>query len=219
MIISKQKPLDQMLGVLNSGSVFLVGCSECATLCRTGGEQEVLALKKILEKNGCMVTGWIILDPACHLLNNKRMLKPHQHAIEQADHILVLACGNGVQTVAELIEDKHVVPGTDTLFLGEIKRATQFEKRCSLCGDCLLESFDAICPVTRCPKHILNGPCGGSCKGKCEIDDALDCIWDVLVKRLEQKNKIHLLHTIQPPKNWSKSLEMRRVLGHHDSCE
>ena len=212
MIISKPKPLEEILTALKSEPVFLMGCSECATLCHTGGEEEVLALKKVLEEKGIVVTGWVILDPACHFLNNKRLLKPHREAIQQSEHLLVLACGNGVQTVAELFNDKHIIPGTNTLFLGEIKRATEFEKRCILCGDCLLELFDGLCPITRCPKSMLNGPCGGSSDGKCEVNPDIECIWELIVDRLKQNNRLQNLQMIQPPKDWSKSLETRRTL-------
>lgn len=213
MIISKPKPLSDILPRIKNQPVFIIGCSECATLCKTGGEPEVLAMKQSLEDEGIKVTGWIVLDPACHFLNNKRLLKPHETVLEQATVLLVLACGNGVQTLAELFPSKQIIPGTDTMFLGEIKRVTTFEKRCSMCGECLLEQFDGLCPITRCPKSMLNGPCGGSTQGKCEINPELDCVWDLIVKKLQQKNQLHRLQNIQPPKNWQASTETRRQVS------
>lgn len=212
MIITKQKDFDDLLSSIKDGPVFIIGCSECATLCHTGGEEEVLSMKEALGKKNIQTTGWVILEPACHLQNDKRLLKKHKEEINSAKKVLVLACGNGAQTVSEIIDDTDVISGTDTLFLGEIKRATDFEKRCEMCGDCIIDLFEGVCPISRCPKYMLNGPCGGSIDGKCEVDNETDCIWDIIYKRLKEKGQLHRLKEIKEPKDWSKSTEMRRVL-------
>ena len=210
MIITKQKNLAEILRVLGNGPVFLIGCSECATLCHTGGKDEIGAMKEALEKRKIPVSNCVILDPACHLNNNKRMLKEYRKEIDRSDKILVFACGNGVQTVGELFTEKEVLSGTDTLFLGEISRVNEFDKRCVLCGECLLDSFLGMCPVSRCPKSMLNGPCGGSSGGKCEISSEMECIWDRIYQELKNKGKLQVLDVIQKPKDWSKSVEMKR---------
>ena len=212
MIITKQKEFGELLSSIGKGPVFMIGCSECATLCHTGGEKEVLEMKDAFEDKNIKVTGWVILDPACHLQNDKRILRKYKEEVNKANKILVLACGNGVQTVSEIIESTDVIAGNDTLFLGEIKRANEFEKRCNMCGDCIQDLFGGFCPVSRCPKSMLNGPCGGSIDGKCEVDSDLDCVWDLIYKRLKTKEQLQLLKTIQKPKDWSKSTETRRVL-------
>lgn len=212
MIITKQKDFEEILTPVGKGPVFIVGCNECATLCHTGGEEEVLAMKEEFEKKNVQVSGWIVLEPACHRNNNRCLLKPHKESLEKSKNILVLACGNGVQTLSELFDDKDIISGTDTLFLGEIVRANEFDKRCSMCGECLLDLFDGFCPVSRCPKSMLNGPCGGAINGKCEINSELDCMWDIIYKRLKKRGKLHQLEEIQKPKDWSKSLETRRTL-------
>ena len=212
MIITRQKDFKDILCGIGNGPVFLVGCSECATLCHTGGEDEVIEMKNKLEKKNIKVSGWVILDPACHYLNDKRLLKEHNKEISKANKILVLACGNGVQTVSEIIDSADVLTGTDTLFLGEIKRLSEFEKRCSLCGDCIQDLFGSLCPISRCPKEMLNGPCGGSIDGKCEINKDLDCIWDIIYIRLKEKGQLNRLKEIRKPKDWAKSTEMRRTL-------
>jgi hypothetical protein len=210
MIITKAKELDIILSLIKNEPVFIIGCSECATLCKTGGEDEIKGMTKVLKEKNINVTGSVILDPACHLLNDKRILKEHSKEIENAKKILVLACGNGVQTVAEIIKHADVVPGLDTLFLGEIKRLDDFEKRCNLCGECIQYLFDGLCPISRCPKNMLNGPCGGSINGKCEISEDLDCIWELIIKKLEEKGKQDVLKKYIEPKDWSKSLVMKR---------
>ena len=212
MIVTRQKDFKELLTSIDKGPVFIIGCSECATLCKTGGEDEIVKMEADLKKNNIGTTGWVILDPACHLQNDKRLLKKNKHEIEKAKKILVLACGNGVQTISEIIKDIDIIAGTDTLFLGEIKRLTDFEKRCIMCGDCIQDLFEGICPISRCPKSMLNGPCGGSIEGICEISPNLDCIWDIIYKRLKEKGQLNRLKEIKKPKNWSKSTEMRRIL-------
>ena len=212
MIITKQKDFNELLSSVGKEPVFIIGCSECATVCHTGGEKEVLEMKSALEDKNIPVTGWVILEPACHLQNDKRILRKYKDEVNKANKILVLACGNGIQTVSEIIENADVIAGNDTLFLGEIKRVNEFEKRCNMCGDCIEDMFGGFCPVSRCPKSMLNGPCGGSIDGKCEVDSNIDCVWDLIYKRLKEKKQLQLLKIIQEPKDWSKSTETRRVL-------
>ena len=212
MIVSKQKNFDVILRAVGKGPVFIIGCNQCATLCGTGGENQVIAMKKALEAQQIPVTGSIVLEPACHLQNDKRLLKHCSHEIDRAEKILMLTCGNGVQTIAELLQNKEVISGADSLFIGEIVHANEFQKRCSLCGDCLLDTFGGYCPVSRCPKSMLNGPCGGSSDGKCEVDKELPCVWDQVYPVLRQSGKLQVLRVLQPPKDWSKSTVTKRSL-------
>jgi len=210
MIITKQKNFDDLLRILENDPVFLIGCSECATLCHTGGKDEILAMKEALEKRKIPVSGYVVLDPACHLQNNKRMLKEYAKELENINKILVFSCGNGVQTIAELFTEKEVLTGTDTLFLGEISHVNEFKKRCTLCGECLLDLFGGLCPVSQCPKSMLNGPCGGSFQGLCEISPQVECVWDRIYQVLKKQGNLQTLSVIQKPKDWSKAGEMKR---------
>jgi ferredoxin len=212
MIVTRQKDFKAILRTVGNNPVFIVGCNECAKLCGTGGETEVLAMKQAFEKEHIPVTGWVVLEPACHLQNDKRLLKSHEGEIAKAEKILILACGNGIQTVAEVVDAKEVVTGVDTLFLGEIVRANEFQKRCDLCGDCLLDSFEGYCPVSRCPKSMLNGPCGGSSQGKCEINRDLECVWDRIYQDYKKQGRVHALHVIQKPKDWSHACVTKRSI-------
>lgn len=212
MIITKQKNFQKILSCIDSKPVFLIGCNQCATLCHTGGTDEVLAIKEALETKQIPVTGLVILEPACHKLNNKRMLKKHAAALKTAEKILVLACGNGVQVIAEVFPEKEVIAGTDTLFLGEISHLDEFHKRCILCGECLLDLYGGLCPVSQCPKSMLNGPCGGSSHGKCEINQQIECVWDRIIQNLKKQGALHTLSIIQQPKDWSKAGEMSRSI-------
>jgi hypothetical protein len=209
MIITRQRPLEDIIDTIGSRPVFLLGCSECATLCNTGGKDELEALAKTLTDRKITVVGSLVLEPACHLLNSKRLLSTKKPDLEKAAVLLVMACGNGTQTIHELYPDKTVLAGTNALFVGEIIRAGEFEKRCTLCGDCLLNEFGGLCPIARCPKSMLNGPCGGLTDGACEQDPTLPCVWDLIYHTLKERNQLDLLKKIHPPKDWSKGREVK----------
>ena len=209
MIITNSKDINYILKKIEKKPVFIMGCSECATICKTGGEKEVNDMIKYLKINGLKVTGSVILEPACHRLNNKRILKRYKNELNETEKILVLSCGNGAQTISELFNDKEVICGTNTLFLGQIKHLTEFEKKCNFCGNCIIDNFEGLCPITRCPKNMLNGPCGGSINGKCEVNSNMDCIWYLIVNKFNNKNNINKLRNIEKPFDWSSTLNWR----------
>ncbi|MEF8879874.1 MAG: methylenetetrahydrofolate reductase C-terminal domain-containing protein [Candidatus Thermoplasmatota archaeon] len=205
MIITSQKDFKDILQKVDGRSVFVVGCDECADLCHTGGREEVEDMKKKLKEEGNKVCGSVILDPACHLQNDKRLFREHRGELVDSEVVLVLACGNGVQTVSKVLDDKDVVAGLDTFFLGEISRLNSFKKQCEMCGKCIVDAFGGFCPIALCPKNMLNGPCGGSVDGKCEIEGEMDCVWDRIYKTLKKKGRVDLLKKIKPAKDWSKT--------------
>lgn len=205
MIITKSKNINNILNQINQESVFIIGCSECATICKTGGENEISKLEKLLIKQGINVIGSVILEPACHKLNDKRILNKYKNELKDIKQIITLSCGNGAQTISEIFEDKEVISGTDTIFLGQIKHINEFEKKCNLCGNCIINKYDGLCPITRCPKNMLNGPCGGSKEGKCEIDNNMDCIWHLIYKKFKKNNRVKELREINEPFDWSNS--------------
>lgn len=209
MIITKSKNINNIINQINQESVFVIGCSECATICKTGGENEIYKLEKLLTKQGINVIGSVILEPACHKLNDKRILNKYKKELKDIKQIITLSCGNGAQTISEIFEDKEVISGTDTIFLGQIKHINEFEKKCNLCGNCIIDKYDGLCPITRCPKNMLNGPCGGSIEGKCEIDNNMDCIWHLIYKKFKKKNRLKELKEINEPFNWSNSKTWR----------
>jgi hypothetical protein len=130
--------------------------------------------------------------------------------MEEADAVLVMACGLGIQSVKDnMRSEKPLHIGCDTLFMGAIDGAGAFLERCSACGDCMLETTAMICPVTRCPKSLMNGPCGGQDKGKCEVDKDRDCVWILIYNELKKQNKLDLLRQSKPPKDHSKSMKPR----------
>ncbi|MBI5206750.1 MAG: methylenetetrahydrofolate reductase C-terminal domain-containing protein [Candidatus Firestonebacteria bacterium] len=205
MIISKQKDFSKIQDMLkDANKVFLVGCTECASMCYSGGEKEVNEMKIRLEEKGKIIAGEMVVEAVCNILNTRKELRHRKDNFSQADAVLVLCCGAGVQSVVES-SDIPVYPGCDTLFLGNINRIGRFYEHCSLCGECLLDKTGGICPVTNCAKGLLNGPCGGMNKGKCEINPLQDCAWVLIYNRMEKLGKIKDIKEILPPRNYSRN--------------
>jgi len=214
MIISKQKKFEDILkSVSEVSKIFLVGCGECATTCKSGGEPEVLELKKQLETNGKTVTGYVIPKAPCVSAQIKTAFAQNRQALKNSEAILVLACGLGAQSVKE--NDRLgilTLPACDTLFGAIVDSAGNFQELCSACGDCVLEITGGICPITRCPKGLLNGPCGGVNKGKCEVDKERDCAWVLIYKELEKKGKLDKFRQLQPAKDYSKTVKPHKLI-------
>ncbi len=215
MIITEQKPIQEILDSLKGyDKVFLIGCGECATVCKTGGEAEVAQMKKLLKENGKVVTGFVIPQAPCIASQVKTELAKNMKALREAEAILILACGLGVQSVKANDRLGHVVmPGCNTEFLGIVDAKGDLYERCSACGECVLGVTAGICPVSLCPKGLLNGPCGGADKGKCEVDKDKDCTWVLIYKELEKQKQLAEFKKIKPPKDFKKTTRPRsRVL-------
>src|SRR3989337_1594791 len=132
MIITKQKEKEEILNCLKDGnSFFLLGCSECAALCGTGGGDALKEMKEVIAKAGKRITGTFVAKTGCQVLGTKVELKPFKEAIDSADAILVMSCGAGTQAIVEVYKDKAVYSANDTLFLGNMTRFQHFDERCS----------------------------------------------------------------------------------------
>ena len=215
MIVSKQKPILEILKVLGSAKkIFIIGCGDCANTCKTGGEKEVMDMKGLLESNGKIVTGWAIPDSPCIASQIKLHLAKNKKAVDESGAFLLLTCGLGAQSVLENDRDKRpLYIGCDTMF-GSVLDATGFGffERCAMCGECVLNITGGICPVTRCAKGLLNGPCGGSNKGKCEVDKDKDCAWILIYNRLKELNMVGNLKTSKPARDYSKINRPRQII-------
>ena len=206
MLISEQKPLEEILSYLEGDkSIFLIGCKGCAEGWESGGEKQVAEMKNTLQEKGKTVTGSVVVDMLCDSALTKLTLRAHKKEIAAAGSILVLTDGAGVQTVAELV-NKVVHPGCNTLSSGGAHAEWKEAERCLECGDCMLEFTGGLCPIARCSKHLLNGPCGGSQGGKCEVDPDIPCVWQQIVDRLAKLGQLDKLERLVTPKNWSVSL-------------
>ena len=204
MIVTTQKPLDEILDFISPyNNILITGCDGCTQPPR--GLREANTMSQLLERGGKLrnknfTLKAITLPKQCDSYLTASMLRQQ---IEGVEAVLSLACGIGVQTIAELFPELLVFPAQNTHFMGVEKREDGIlEERCSGCGDCLLAETGGICPVTRCAKGLLNGPCGGSSNGKCEIDPERDCAWALIIDRLGKRNKLELLEEIRPPRDY-----------------
>ena len=182
MIITQKKPIEELLTMLGAPKkVAIVGCGNCATACQTGGENQVQEMKVLLEEKGFEVVATVVPSECCH----KMLVKKETKVLRDcgAEAIVGMACGDGVQTVADNIP-LPIYPANNTVFLGQVERVGMFHEYCRMCGDCVLGSTGGICPVTKCAKSLINGPCGGQKHGKCEVDPNNDCAWIQIYNRL-----------------------------------
>ena len=214
MIITKQKDFAEILKNLQGyTAVFLVGCGECSTTCKTGGEGEILGLKSLLEGEGKKVVGYCIPKSPCVSSQLKQELSKNAKGLRQAEVIVVLSCGLGVQSVKE--NDRlglRVLPACDSLFGAVMDGKGNFFEKCSLCGECVLAETAGICPITLCPKGLLNGPCGGMNKGKCEVDKDRDCAWVLIYRELEKQKQTSRMKKVHPPKDFQKTTRPRKLV-------
>jgi ferredoxin len=214
MIISQQKPIEEIVSSLEGcTNIFLIGCGECATTCKSGGREELAKMQEELTKHGKVIVGACVPDAPCVAAKIKTELAKNMKSLRQADAALIFACGLGVQSVKD--NDRlglKVFPGTNTLFGAVMDAQGNFYEKCSMCGDCVLGITSGVCPVTLCPKGILNGPCGGMDKGKCEVDKERDCAWVLIYKESEKKGGLSRLKDIQAPRDNKKSLKPRKMI-------
>jgi len=191
-------------------SVFIVGCGLCATSTNTGGEAQVKEMAEKLKKDGKAVTGWTVVESTCDTRLCKKSLKQFGSELDSSDAFLVMSCGAGVQTIAAMI-GKNVFPALNSLFLAKVERSGKFYEMCTACGECQLEKTGGICLMTRCPKNTLNGPCGGSEQGKCEVDSRNDCAWVLIEERLKQLNRVDDVREFHSVKDWSNAIRPHKV--------
>ena len=204
MLISEQKPLEEILSYLDGEkSVFVIGCKGCAEGWGSGGEKQVAEMRSTLQEKGKVITGAVVVDMLCDAALTRLKLKSYRKEIAAANSILVLTDGVGVQTVAEVV-DKVVHPGCNTLSSGGAHAEWKESERCLECGDCMLEFTGGLCPIARCSKHLLNGPCGGSQGGKCEVDPSIPCVWQQIVDHLAKIGQLNKLEGLVAPKNWKR---------------
>jgi len=205
MIVAERKPLDEITGFIKECKrVLLVGCNECVTVCYAGGKKEVgilaSALKMAFMKEGKQLeVKEVTLERQC----DHEYLEETRNIIAEYDAVISLACGVGVQFMAEKYFGTPVFPGVNTLFMGVTEERGVWTERCQGCGQCILGQTAGICPISRCAKRLLNGPCGGSTKGKCEIDKDLDCAWQLIIDRLKELGRLDDYDELIPIKDWS----------------
>jgi ferredoxin len=207
MIVAEQKSLDEIKNLVGSAdNVLVVGCGTCVTVCFAGGSKEAAILSSSL-RMASKLDGMSrqVSDVTVQRQCEWEYLDAISEQVAAADLVLSLGCGIGVQAIAEHFPDTWVVPGLNTTFLGLPQEQGVWAERCAACGDCVLGLTGGICPIARCSKSLLNGPCGGSEDGHCEIDPGTDCAWQLIYDRLSSMDKLEVLMELQSPKNWQTS--------------
>ena len=209
MIITQKKPIEELLAMLGDvKKVAIVGCANCAAACQTGGEKEVLEMKALLEEKGYEVVATVTPAECCHKLLVKKDTKPIKDS--GAEAIVGMSCGDGVQTVADNI-NLPIYPANNTMFLGQVERVGMFNEYCRMCGDCVLGSTGGICPITKCAKSLVNGPCGGQKNGKCEVNPENDCAWIQIYNRLVTINQVDKLGQTRTDKGYADVAYPRHI--------
>ena len=205
MIVADKKPIEEVIENLkDKKNILILGCNECVTVCEAGGKKEVGVLASALRMYFLNQGKDIKIDEATlERQCDHEYLEEIRDRIDQYDAIVSLACGVGVQFTAEKYHTTPVYPGVNTCFLGTTEERGLWTERCQACGTCILAQTGGICPVSRCAKRILNGPCGGSTGGKCEINKEVDCAWQLIIDRLQALDQLDEYEKLCPIKDWS----------------
>jgi len=205
MIVADKKPIEEIIEqVKDHERILILGCNECVTVCEAGGKKEVGVLasslrmyfmnqgqKKSIDER--------TLERQC----DHEYLEEIRDSVDNYDAVVSIACGVGVQFMAEKYHKLPVYPGVNTCFMGVTEKRGLWSERCQGCGQCILATTGGICPVSRCAKRILNGPCGGSTRGKCELRRETDCAWQLIVDRLKALDRLDDYEKLAPLKDWS----------------
>ena len=205
MIAVKQKEVEWILDRLEGARrVVVMGCGACATVCFGGGEREVEELCCALQialagRDASVEFEGLTCKRAC----DWEFIEPIADTLRAADVVVSLACGAGTNLLADELAETRVLPGVDTVLLGTNTGPESWDERCAACGDCILDQTFGLCPIARCAKTLLNGPCGGSHDGKCEVGDDVECVWAKIVDRARALGRLDELERVIPPKDWS----------------
>lgn len=212
MIKAKPKPIEEIHGYIAPyRNVLILGCGGCVSVCLAGGQKEVDILKTELalflaKKAETKEIGGYTVERQC----NHRYLEELDDTVKEMDCLLSMACGSGVQLLAERYPEKPVFPAVNTIAIGVDLDIGVYEERCRACGTCVLAYTAGVCPVTRCAKGLFNGPCGGTSGDHCEVSAEIPCAWHEIYMRLKSQNRLDDILKIQPPMEWAN--QIRRTI-------
>jgi len=207
MIVADRKPLEEILeSIKDYKKIMLMGCGGCVTICFSGGSKavELLASQiKLARKKQDRPIEIIECTPERQC--EYEFIDEFKEQLESVEAVLSIACGVGVQTMSERHPDSITIPGLNTKFMGYPVEHALWQERCAGCGDCVLGWTGGLCPIARCAKKLLNGPCGGSSDGVCEVDKDTDCVWQLIYDRLKRLDKLDNLKIVRKEKDWRTS--------------
>ena len=207
MIVADRKSLDEILAMVEDNKKILIaGCKGCVTVCNVGGSKEVeilaSSIKIARKKDGNEIDiDTITLERQC----DKEYVAQIKETVGDYDAVVSMACGVGPQFLSEMYNEQEFYPALNTTFFGGATDHGVWEERCAGCGTCGIHNFGGLCPIARCAKSLMNGPCGGSAGGNCEINKETECIWDSIVSKKMDAGRIEDLQRVVGIKNWKTS--------------
>jgi ferredoxin len=215
MIVAERKLFDQIWErIKDYKKVVILGCGTCVSVCQSGGEKEVellaseLRMRSKLENKDIEIKEMTIERQCDH-----EFIEPVLGEINDADAVLSMACGAGVQFVSDIVETVPLIPALNTRFIGVTAAEGTWMEKCRACGSCVLADYGGICPVTICAKGLLNGPCGGSRNGKCEASNEKDCAWVLIYNRLKKQDRLDVIRRLTGPKDYSAQAHPGRYIN------
>jgi len=206
MIVAERKPMDEILEMLEPyRKVLVLGCGGCVTVCLTGGEKQAEMLASQLKlaaaaKGGKLETAFDCITRQCE----KEFFDNLKAPPGDYDAVLSIACGAGVGYMSELYPDVPILPGMNTTHLASNIAPGIWAEYCRGCGDCALAWTGGVCPIAKCSKGLINGTCGGTNDGKCEVDPDMDCGWLLIYKRLAALGRLDEYRKLRPARNHRK---------------
>ena len=214
MIVGERKPFDEIKDTIKEyKNVLILGCGTCVSVCMAGGEKEVELLASQLRIAGKLEKKDLeISEATIQRQCDREYIEPIIAMTKDCDAIVSMACGAGVQMLAEMVEALPVTPVLNTRFTGVTEAEGAWTERCRACGDCKLAGYGGICPVTICAKGLLNGPCGGSSLGKCEAGNDKDCAWELIYQRLKQRGRLDNLKAFSTPPDYKLQAHPLRLV-------
>jgi ferredoxin len=216
MIVGERKRFEEIKSYVEGCEKILVlGCGTCVAVCMAGGEKEVQLLASQLrmsfKEEGKQVR---VDEDTIQRQCDKEYFEVLKDRIHEYDVIISMACGAGVQMAADIFENRLVVPALNTTFIGVAEREGVWSEKCRACSSCMLAETGGICPITICPKGLVNGPCGGTNHGKCEVDREKDCAWTLIYRRLESLGRLNQIREIHPARNYRVQTTPSKIIHH-----
>lgn len=204
MIVADRKPINELLDMIEDcNKILILGCKGCVTVCNVGGTKEVGILASTLKiarnKAGKALE---VVEETLERQCDPEYIRQVKDMINDYDAVISMACGVGPQFLSEAYPDQRFFPAVNTTFFGGAVEHGIWAERCAGCGTCIIHNYDGMCPIARCSKSLLNGPCGGSAQGKCEISKEVDCIWDLIVTKKMDQGRLEELTKQKPVKDW-----------------
>lgn len=204
MIVADRKPIKELLDMIEGcHKILILGCKGCVTVCNVGGTKEVGILASTLKiarsKAGKSLE---VVEETLERQCDPEYIQQVKDMVNDYDAVISMACGVGPQFLSETYPNQRFFPAVNTTFFGGAVQHGIWAERCAGCGTCIIHKFDGMCPIARCSKSLLNGPCGGSADGKCEISKEVDCIWDIIVKKKMDQGRIEEITKLKPVKDW-----------------